>query len=515
MASLPERRPGLQRFRLHGITSIGTEIGRGSYAAVVELELHGLKCAGKKLYRHIYDNVTRREQEGMLQRFEEECSILNKLKHPRVVQFLGVHYGADSELPTLVMEFMHTTLSACLERYGRLPEEISYTILDDVATALCYLHGQKPPVIHRDLTANNVLLASDMRAKVSDLGVAKILDLTSAVPQTTCPGTLAYMPPEAIVHNPAYDTSIDTFSYGVLMLHVSCGRWPIPEEPNHVDPSDPTRLIPCSEAERRETYFRDIGPSHPLRPLINQCLSNHPPDRPNAGEILHQLREVLAERPPQCENKLALLNQHEEEKQALQEELQTMQEVVQQLTDAIEQHQLNAELHQSRLQAMSVEKERLDSSVEAKVHELSAGAEAVEAKNQYLRAKDVEIAAKDQEIAAKKQHLRAKEVEIAAKDQEIAAKDREVFAIMEESTSKDAALRAKDELIRRLLQSSERMMEHIAASLPQVCSYPDTYHALLLILIVWYTLTLSVVQSVYTPRSPAIDCVVHAYTCLL
>jgi len=97
------RRRGLQRFRLTGVRDVGREIGRGSYAAVVELQFRGLKCAGKKLHRTLYDNSFIREQEGMLQRFETECEILSELRHPRVVQFMGVHFEAGSILPVLVI----------------------------------------------------------------------------------------------------------------------------------------------------------------------------------------------------------------------------------------------------------------------------------------------------------------------------------------------------------------------------------------------------------------------------
>ena len=65
-------------------------------------------------------------------------------------------------------------------RYGVLPEAISYGILRDVALGLRYLHEHSPPIIHRDLSANNVLLTSSMNGKISDLGVAKILNITPA-----------------------------------------------------------------------------------------------------------------------------------------------------------------------------------------------------------------------------------------------------------------------------------------------------------------------------------------------
>ena len=119
-------------------------------------------------------------------------------------------------------------LSICLERYGILPQEISYGIMQDVALGLCFLHERSPPIIHNDLSANNVLLTSNMNAKLSDLGVAKILNLTPArmtqMTQTKAPGTPCYMPPEALTTKPKYTTKIDVYSYGVLIIHTLCGR---------------------------------------------------------------------------------------------------------------------------------------------------------------------------------------------------------------------------------------------------------------------------------------------------
>jgi len=171
---------GLRRFKLDGVRDTGRVVGHGSYAVVKELKFRGLKCVGKKIHDILFNSATPQEQAAMLERFAGECELLSGLHHPCIVQFLGVCFEQGSPLPVLVMEYLHTTLSACLESYGVLPKEITYGILRDVALGLCYLHELSPPIIHRDLSANNVLLTSNMNAKLSDLGVAKILNLTPA-----------------------------------------------------------------------------------------------------------------------------------------------------------------------------------------------------------------------------------------------------------------------------------------------------------------------------------------------
>ena len=322
----------LRWFELDGVHDTSREVGHGSYAVVKELEYHGLKCVGKKIHSILLESATPHEKAAMLERFAAECELLSGLHHPCIIQFLGVWFEQGSRLPVLVMEYLHTTLSACLERYGVLPEEISYGILRDVALGLRYLHERSPPIIHRDLSANNVLLTSNMNAKLSDLGVAKILNLTPAqmtqMTQTKAPGTPCYMPPEALTAKPKYTTKIDVYSYGVLIIHTLCGRWPLPGEAFRPDPRNPDAIIPASEVERRAEYLQEIGNDHPLMAMIHQCLSNIPARRPEAPVLFDQVNTILSALPQQFTNRVEILQQLQTltaENQSKQSEIDSIQ----------------------------------------------------------------------------------------------------------------------------------------------------------------------------------------------
>ena len=299
------------------------ELGHGSYATVQELEYMGLKCAGKKIHEVL---LRQGDNSYYVRRFEEECRLLSQVRHPNVVQFLGVHFQRGVRVPILIMEYLPTNLTSCIEQYGILPNEIGYYILHDVALGLCYLHSQTPPIIHRDLSSNNVLLTANMTGKISDLGVARILNLTplQVSRMTQTPGTPAYMPPEVMVANPIYDTSVDEFSYGILMIHMFSGRWPEPQVgPNRMEEG---RLIPVTEAERREVYLRAIGNEHPLMDLFMRLINNDPQVRPHASEIVERLAAMVLQFPASFANRLEMLRhiQHqEEEKRALMEEKET------------------------------------------------------------------------------------------------------------------------------------------------------------------------------------------------
>ena len=310
---------GLESYVLDDITFTNQKLGTGSYATVLKLDYMGLKCAGKKIHELLLgqeeDSVT-----YTVRRFKDECQILSQVRHPNLVQFLGVFFQQGDHIPILVMEYLPLNLGQCLNR-RILPNEMKYSVLHDVALGLHYLHSQWSPIVHRDLSSNNVLLTSNIRAKISDLGVARILNLS---PQkmthlTKVPGTPAFMPPEAMIAEPKYDTSVDVFSYGILTIHVLSEAWPEPQVgPNHCKGG---KLIPVSEAERRESFLKIIGKDHPLMTLILKCIHNDPEMRTVTGDIVERVAEMVEQHPLPFPNQLDMMeyiNQLEERNEALQ-----------------------------------------------------------------------------------------------------------------------------------------------------------------------------------------------------
>ena len=119
------------------------------------------------------------------------------------------------------MERLHCSLTNLLERNPLLPVETKLSIIHDVALGLRYLHTRTPIIIHRDLTSNNVLISTGMEGKIGDLGTARLVDPTRLSQMTKAPGTVAFMPPEALAasDNIEYGKELDVFSFGCVMLH--------------------------------------------------------------------------------------------------------------------------------------------------------------------------------------------------------------------------------------------------------------------------------------------------------
>ena len=107
-------------------------------------------------------------------------------------------------------------------------------------------------------------------------------------PPTLCPGSVHYMPPEALDEPPSYTEKLDVFSLGVLLVQILTRKFPDPGPRFRVvdDPRYPRGLrVPVREVERRHSHFRLINNSHPLKPIALICLRDSEQDRPKSVDL--------------------------------------------------------------------------------------------------------------------------------------------------------------------------------------------------------------------------------------
>ena len=177
-----------------------------------------ITCAGKRIHEALLD-VQNEGVPEMIQKYQQECQLMSSLRHPNVTQFLGLCFLPGTQLPLLVMELLETSLDDLLEHMPNLPLSMKRSILEDVAKGLLYLHKRNPPVIHRDLTSNNVLLTSSLVAKITDMGNSCIIRPGQVVRTLSkLPGAQVYMPPETQDDTHLYGRAMDIFSFGHLAL---------------------------------------------------------------------------------------------------------------------------------------------------------------------------------------------------------------------------------------------------------------------------------------------------------
>ena len=261
-------------------------LGIGSYGKVCKAKCDNLVCAAKILHPTFF-GTNDPGARMFVEKFEQECEFLRFVTHPNIVQCLGTFQDASGSqpLPVLLLELMDESLTHFLDRSK---EPLSYftevTISHDVALALAFLHSNG--YIHRDLSSNNILLVAGSRAKVADFGMCRLSDANAKM-MTTCPGTVVYMPPEALREPPRYTDKIDTFSFGVVLVQILTCLFPNPGPPREVIDEVTERIV--LETKRRENHIELVQPNHPLLQIALDCLKNSDTERATARELCSRL----------------------------------------------------------------------------------------------------------------------------------------------------------------------------------------------------------------------------------
>ena len=293
------------------LPNLGECQGFGSYGSVYHVQLNGINCIAKRIHDILLgqgkeEKVSLEDKRAAYQKFRYECILLSRMRHPNIVQFMGVHYGPERDYGTeltLIMECLSMNLEECLKEYSNIEMWLKMSILLDVSQGLCHLHSQG--IIHRDLTAANILLTTSFNAKIADLGASKIIDIhpLAASKQSKIPGTLGYMPPEALARVPRYDFALDIFSFGVVILYVM-----IQEYPQYYEDTVTYTSVQRKESQiqKRIDWLNQLSSKDPIRQLICQCLQDDPQKRPASTELKSTLAQLSEQFPKPYKNIIEL-----------------------------------------------------------------------------------------------------------------------------------------------------------------------------------------------------------------
>ena len=282
-------------------------LGIGSYGKVCKAKCDDLQCAAKLIHETLFDPTaqqliaTQRQHRLPMRRFEQECEFMSSIRHPNIVQYLGLYQDPDTGLPALLMELMDNSLTHFVESSTQpIPYHIQVNICHDITVALSFLHSNN--IVHRDLSSNNVLLIGNVRAKVTDFGMASLGDRNPRSTQLTftmCPGTDVYMPPEAVQDKPVYSEKIDCFSFGVITLQILTREFPKPGdrrrrvEINHPRlPSGTMAEVFIPETERRQSHISRIDPNDTLLQVALPCLKDRDVERPSAQQLCEKVASL-------------------------------------------------------------------------------------------------------------------------------------------------------------------------------------------------------------------------------
>ncbi|XP_023734546.1 serine/threonine-protein kinase EDR1 [Lactuca sativa] len=196
---------------------IGERIGLGSYGEVYHADWNGTEVAVKKFLDQDFSGAA-------LAEFKREVRIMQRLRHPNVVLFMG----AVTRPPNLsiITEFLpRGSLYRIIHRpHCQIDEKRRIKMALDVAKGMNCLHTSIPTIVHRDLKSPNLLVDEDWNVKVCDFGLSRLKHNTFLSSKSTA-GTPEWMAPE-VLRNENSNEKCDVYSFGVILWELATLRLP-------------------------------------------------------------------------------------------------------------------------------------------------------------------------------------------------------------------------------------------------------------------------------------------------
>ncbi|KAG6434564.1 hypothetical protein SASPL_106202 [Salvia splendens] len=284
-------------------------IGMGATGTVYKAEIQRLNTtvAVKKLWRWRKSDGDDDVEVGGSDDLVGEVNLLGRLRHRNIVRLLGfLHNDSDA---MIIYEFMvNGSLGEALHRKkaGVLMVDwvTRYNIAIGVAQGLAYLHHDcHPPVIHRDVKSNNILLNANLEARLADFGLAKMMMKKNETVSVVA-GSYGYIAPE-YGYTLKVDEKSDIYSYGVVLMELVTGKRPLEEAEfgGCVDIVEWIRGKTRKEGGLEETLDPSIcNAKHVAEEMLLVlrlailCTAKQPRDRPSMRDVVSMLAEAKPRR---------------------------------------------------------------------------------------------------------------------------------------------------------------------------------------------------------------------------
>ncbi|KAK6774030.1 hypothetical protein RDI58_029269 [Solanum bulbocastanum] len=257
-------------------------ISKGSYQVA--------KWNGTKVSVKILDKDSYKDPES-INAFKHELTLLEKVRHPNVVQFVG---AVTQNIPMMIVSEYHPRgdLGSYLQKKGRISPSKALKYALDVARGMNYLHECKPdPIIHCNLNPKNILLDNGDHLKVAGFGLIKLSKISPDKAKLMQPEgfdrSSPYVAPE-IYKDEIFDRNVDIYSFGILLYEMLEGTPPFSTK----SPEEATRLM-CLEGQRPAFKSKSKYPPE-LRELIEECWDPEAFVRPTFSEVIVRMNKIFA-----------------------------------------------------------------------------------------------------------------------------------------------------------------------------------------------------------------------------
>ncbi|KAL8035658.1 hypothetical protein ABFX02_12G111700 [Erythranthe guttata] len=281
------------------------KIGDGGFGSVYLGHLHDGRLVAVK-YLHKHNSSTTAAAKGFSSKsFCNEILILSSINHPNLVKLHG--YCSDPRGLILVYDYVpNGTLSDHLHggkqsiyRRGALNWSTRVEIAYQTATAVEYLHFSViPPVVHRDVTSSNIFIDGEMRVKVGDFGLSRLLECSET---TTGPqGTPGYLDPDYYSSFRLNEKS-DIYSFGVVLLELITGMRAVDQTRELREMTLADLVVPKIQMGLLHQVVDPVlvvdvvamEGVNAVAELAFRCLAADKDDRPDAREVVVELRRLM------------------------------------------------------------------------------------------------------------------------------------------------------------------------------------------------------------------------------
>ncbi|TKS93116.1 Receptor-interacting serine/threonine-protein kinase 3 [Collichthys lucidus] len=270
-----------------------TVIGSGGFGQIFKARHRKWCCdVAIKLLHH---------DDGTSKSLLREIDMMRQGSSPYVIQVLGIFrgrlpsYGPTTQLG-LVMEFMERGSLASLQEtlHEAPPWPLVFRLAHQVSLGINFLHSLSPSVLHLDLKPSNVLLDTDLKAKLTDFGLARFYHSVSRISKKDNEedgGTISYMPPEAFDLSYTPTRASDIYSYGILLWAMVTGKQPY----EHAQTNIVRFRIPQGDRPSLDEITSQAAGIAGLTGLMNlmkRCWEAKPKQRPSSQECTTETEEL-------------------------------------------------------------------------------------------------------------------------------------------------------------------------------------------------------------------------------